>query len=128
VEHLRNLIGENALAAHAGAEAGIVELAAGDGADAAQDFVLFRRDVALEPLLENRRDGQGRAQDLGAGLYRPGSFGRGQDRGDHLGDDADRFAELGQHGQAPARQLQPALDGLVAIGCAGATRARVASC
>jgi hypothetical protein len=41
VEHLRNLVGENPLAAHAGTETGIVEFAAADGADSIQYLFLF---------------------------------------------------------------------------------------
>jgi hypothetical protein len=41
VEHLRNLLGENPLPAHPGAEPRIVELAATNGADAIQDFPLL---------------------------------------------------------------------------------------
>ena len=56
VEHRRNLVGENALTAHAGAEMGIVEFAGSDGADAVQHFVLFSGSILLQPLFKNRCD------------------------------------------------------------------------
>src|SRR5512138_2495295 len=62
LENLRDLIREDAFATHSRAEAGIVEFAAADGADAAEHFVFLLREVLIEPPLEQFLVRVGQAQ------------------------------------------------------------------
>lgn len=51
-EHLRDLFSVDSFAAHALAEAGVVELAAAHPAEPVQDLVLLPRNVPLKPKAE----------------------------------------------------------------------------
>src|SRR6266542_3656664 len=66
-KHRLDLFRKNPFTAHARAEARVVEFAASNGADAVQHFFFSRREMTRQPLLEQRRDGVGQAEDDVAG-------------------------------------------------------------
>ena len=56
LEQRLDLFGKNPFANHPFAEPGIIQLAAANGADAIEHLFLFLREMARQPLLEQRRD------------------------------------------------------------------------
>ena len=84
--------GKDALAPHAGTEAGVVELSASHGADVVQYLLLAFGKVASEPVLEERPDGVGQTHG-GVGSEARSRFGGGRDKVRQL-----VIVEAGDHG------------------------------
>ena len=61
LEKVLDLFGENAVASHARAELGLVELAMADSADSIEDFVLLQWKMSFEPPLEKLLVGVGQS-------------------------------------------------------------------